>query len=84
MSKHIAYTGSLVSRMALVSSYNQVLASNHLPLWFKHKCLKHIGVFLYDRDALYIHMQLVKVGDTIVFFSPKLIQKNWSLYVHGL
>lgn len=83
MIEHITYTDSLMSRMAVVSFYSQVLTSNHLPLWFKHKYLKHMCSFLYDRCSLYSHA-VSESGRHYHIFSPKLIQKRWSLYVHAL
>lgn len=83
MIEHITYTDSLMSRMAVVSFYSQVLTSNHLPLWFKHKYLKHMCSFLYDRCSLYSHA-VSESGRHYHIFSPKLIQKSWSLYVHAL
>lgn len=72
-----------MSRMAVVSSYNQVFTSNHLPLWFKHKHLKHTCAFLYERCSQYSHA-VGENGRYYHIFLPKLIHKNWSLYVHAL
>lgn len=40
--------------------------------------------FLYDRVALYIYSHAASESGRYYIFSPKLIQNNWSLYLHAL